>query len=164
MSTIHQLGSVVESVRKRTGKKSTNSKKATEDFGGSYEKDMPTPLCIENNNRHMGRVDIADLLRSLNDPQLTSFRTWLLMLFRAYDTMITNTCIFFKDMPQSPDTITHKEFRLQCAWGLILAGAGQVATPQASQSTNTKSVNSNFKEALRYPWAEATIVGTSPLI
>ena len=151
MSTIHQLGSVVESVRKRTGKKSTNAKKAREAFGGAYEKEMPIPLCIEDCNRHMGGVDIADQLRSYYDTQLTSSRTWWPMLFWAYDTMIINAYIIFKDMPQSPDAITHKEFRLQCAWGLILAGAGQVSTSQASQSTMPKSVQSNVKEDTSLP-------------
>ena len=48
MSTIYQLGSVVEMVRKRPGKKSTNAKQAREDFGDAYEKEMPIPLCIED--------------------------------------------------------------------------------------------------------------------
>ena len=117
MSTVHQLGSVVERVRKRPGKKSTNAKKAREAFGCAYEKEMPIHLCIEDYNRHMGGVDIADQLRSYYDTQLTSFCTWWPMLCWAYDTMITNAYVIFRDMPQSPDTITHKEFRLQCAWG-----------------------------------------------
>ena len=62
--------------------------------------------------------------------------------------MITNANITFKDMPQSPDAITHKEFRLQCAWGLILAGAGQIST---SQAPKPKSVRSNVKEDTSLP-------------
>ena len=116
MSTVHQLGSVVERVRKRP-RKSTNAKKAREAFGGAYEKEMPIPLCIEDNNQHMGGVDIADQLRSYYDTQLTSFCTWWPMLCWAYDTMITNAYVIFGDMPQSPDAITNKKFRLQCAWG-----------------------------------------------
>ena len=61
-----------------------------------------------------GGVDTADQLRSYYGTQLTSFRTWWPMLFWAYDTMITNAYIIFKDMPQSPGAITHEEFRLQC--------------------------------------------------
>ena len=38
MSTVHQLGSVVERVRKRPGKKSTNAKIARETFGGAFER------------------------------------------------------------------------------------------------------------------------------
>ena len=75
MSTVHQLGSVLERVRKLLWK-STNTKKAREAFGGAYEKEMPIPLCIEDNNRHMGCEDIADQLRSYYDTQLTSYCTW----------------------------------------------------------------------------------------
>ena len=63
MSTVHQLGSVVERVKKRP-RKSTNTEEAREAFGGAYGKEMPIPLCIEDNNRHMGGVNIADQLRS----------------------------------------------------------------------------------------------------
>ena len=58
----------------------------------------------------MGGVDIADQLRSYYDTQLTSFRAWRPMLFWAYHTMVTNAYIIFKDMPRSPDAITHEEF------------------------------------------------------
>ena len=50
------------------------------------------------------------------------------MLFWAYDRMITNAYIIFKDISQSPDAITHTEFRLRCAWSLNLTGAGQTPT------------------------------------
>ena len=76
MSTVHQLGSVMEMVRKRPGKKSTNAKKVREAFGDAYEKEMPIPLYIEDYSQHMGGVDIADQLRSYYDTQLTLFRTW----------------------------------------------------------------------------------------
>ena len=81
MSTVHQLGSVVEMVRKRPGKKSVNAKKAREAFGDAYEKEVPIPLCIEDYNQHMGGADIADQLRSYYDTQLTLFHTWWPMLF-----------------------------------------------------------------------------------
>ena len=61
---------MVERVRKRPGKKSTNAKKAREAFGGAYAKEMPIPLCIEDYNRHMGGIDIASaslLLRHTAD-------------------------------------------------------------------------------------------------
>ena len=50
---------------------------------------------MEDYNRYMGGIDIADQLRSYYDTQLTSFRTWWPMLFWAYDTMITNAYIIF---------------------------------------------------------------------
>ena len=81
MSTVHQLGTMMDRVGKRPGKRSTNAKKAREAFGGAYEKEMPIPLYIEDYNRHIGDVDIVDQLRSYYETQLTSFRTWWPMLF-----------------------------------------------------------------------------------
>jgi hypothetical protein len=81
------------------------------------------PLCIDDYNRHMGGVDTADQLRCYYDLQLISWRTWWPMLFWAYDTMVGNAFIIFKSMPQTPE-LEHKQFRLQCAWGLINAWGG----------------------------------------
>ena len=77
--------------------------------------------------------------------------------------MITNAYIIFKDMPQSPDAITRKEFRLQCAWGLILAGAEQVSTSQASQCTKLKSVQSNVREDTSLPLGRSCDCGHFPI-
>ena len=85
------------------------------------------------------------------------------MLFWAYDTMTTNAYITFKDMPQSPDAITHKEFRLQCAWGLILAGSGRISTSQAPQSTKRKSVRPNVKEDTSLPLGRSCDCGHFPI-
>ena len=123
LSTVHEVGSEKERRRKRPGKKSTNAKKAREAFGEEQEMDMMIPLCIDDYNRHMGGVDTADQLRSYYDLQLISWPTWWPMLFWAYDTMVGNAFIIFKSMPQTPG-LEHKQFRLQCAWGLINAWGG----------------------------------------
>ena len=84
---------------------------------------MMIPLCIDDYNQHMGGVDTADQLRSYCDLQLISWRTWWPMLFWEYDTMVVNSFIIFKSIPQTPE-LEHKQFRLQCAWGLINALGG----------------------------------------
>lgn len=137
LSTVHELGSEVAKTRKRPGIKSTNAKRAREAFGDAEEKEMPIPRCIDDYNQHMGGVDIADQLRSYYDTQLTSFRTWWPMLFWVFDTMVTNAYFIFRDMPQTPP-MTHKEFRLQAAWGLILAkteSKTRRTQPDSQQST-----------------------------
>jgi len=151
LSTVHDFESQQERLRKRPGKKSTNAKKAREAFGNLQEKEMMISLCIDDYNHNMGGVDIADEMRSYYDTQLTSFRTWWPMLFWAYDTMVTNAYFIYKDMPQSSNTITHKEFRLQCAWGLILTGSGPISTSQIVRSTRAKSTPSNVQEGTSIP-------------
>jgi len=144
LSTVYDFESQQERLRKPPGKKSTNAKKAREAFGDLQEKQMMIPLCIDDYNHNMGGVDIADQLCSYYDTQLTSFPTWWPMLFRAFDTRVTNAYFIYQDMPQNSNTITHKEFRLQCAWGLILAGSGPISTFQIVQSTKAKSTWTNF--------------------
>ena len=151
LSTVHELESPQKRLRTCPGQKRTNGKKAQEAFGDLQEKQMMIPLCIDDNNHNMGCVDIADQLRSYYDTQLTSFRTWWPMLFWAFDTMVTNAYFIYQDMPQSSNTITHKEFRLQCAWGLILAGPGPISTSQIVQSTKAKSTLPNVKEDTYLP-------------
>jgi len=151
LSTVHDFESQQERLRKQQGKKSTNAKKAQEAFGNLQEKEMMIPLCIDDYNHNMGGVDIADQMRSYYDTQLTSFRTWWPMLFWAYDIMVTNAYLIYKVMPQSSNTITHKEFHLQCAWGLILTGSGPISTSQIVRSTRAKSTHLNVKEGTSLP-------------
>ena len=143
MTTVHRLDAEVLRNRKRPGKKSTNAKRAREAFGEDQQKEMPIPVCFDEYNHHMGGVDITDQLRSYYDTQLTSFRTWWPMMFWGLDTMATNAYLIYSDIEDLPP-ISHKEFRLQCAWGLILAGPSletrsRDAAPKPAKKVNIKS-------------------------
>jgi len=67
------------------------------------------------------------------------------MLFFTYDTMVKDAHFIHKDMPQRFSTIPHKEFCLQCAWGLILSGSGPISISQIVRSTRAKSTQSNVQ-------------------
>ena len=105
----------------------------------------------------MSGVDLANLLRSY-DTQLSSFRTWWPMLFWVFDTMVTNAYFIFKDMPQTPH-MTHKEFRLQAAWGLILAKTESKTRSTRSDSQNPPS--QQLERTLRFLQEGAVTVGIS---
>ena len=151
LSTVHDFESQQERLRKRPGKKSTNAKKAQEAFGDLQEKQLMIPLCIDDYNHNMGGVDIADQLHSYYYTQLTSCHTLWPMLYWVFHTMVTNAYFIYQDMPQSSNTITHKECRLQCAWGLILAGSGPISTSYIVSSTRAKSTWSNVQEGTDSP-------------
>jgi len=61
------------------------------------------------------------------------------MFFWLFDTIVTNAAFNYQDMSESSNSITNKEFRLQCAWGLILAGSGRISTKQIVQLIMAKS-------------------------
>ena len=124
---------------------------------------MPIPCCIDDYNHHVGGVDIADQLRSYYDTQLTSFRTWWPMYFWALDTIITNAYFIYLDMPQASKTIAHKEFRLQCAWGRILAGTRPIATPHPSRSTGTKTAGPYVRKDTELPPDQSCDCGHHPV-
>jgi hypothetical protein len=115
-------------------RKITNAKNSRPAFEGYNKKEMPIPTCFDDYNHHMGGVDIADQLRCYYDIQLICWRTWWPLFFYAMDTMITNSYIIYCDIPGVPK-ITHKAFRLSCAWGLILAAD----TPKAASNSSSNS-------------------------
>jgi len=64
-------------------------------------------------------------------------------MFWGLDTMATNAYLIYSDIEDLPP-ISHKEFRLQCAWGLILAGPSletrsRDAAPKPAKKVNIKS-------------------------
>ena len=112
----------------------------------------------------MGGVDIADQLRSYYDTQLTSFRTLWPMLFWVFDTIVSNAYFIFKDMPQTPP-ITHKEFRLQAVWGLILAKTATESKTRRTQPQpdNQKSTRPTVREDSSLPVGRRCDCGHLPV-
>jgi hypothetical protein len=85
------------------------------------------------------------------------------MLFWTYDTTVTNAYVIYKDMPQSSNTTTLKEFHLQCAWGLILTGSGPISTSQIVRSTMAKSTPRHVQEGTSLPLDQSCDCGHFPV-
>lgn len=146
LSTVHSFEFQQERLRKLLGKKGTNANEVLEGFANSLEKKISIPLDIDDYNYNMSGIGIADQIHSYYDTQLISFRTLWYMLLWAYDTMVTNTYIIYKDMSQSCNTVIHEKCHLQCAWRMILTGSGPISMPQSACSTRAKSTWSNIQE------------------
>ena len=106
---------------------------------------MPIAVCFNDYNYHMAGVNIIDQLCRYYNIQLTSFQIWWLMIFWGLDTMATNTHPIYSNIEDRP-VISHKGFRLQCAWGLILTGPSpqmktctQDAKPKPTKKVYIKS-------------------------
>jgi len=161
--TLQDIGTQQQRLRQQWGKKSTNEKKAREGFGNLLEIQMIIPLYIDDYNHNRGGVDIADQMCSYYDIKLTAFRTWCHTLFSAYHTMVTNAYFIYKDVPQSSNTITHKNFHLQCTWMLIMTGNGLISTAQIVWSTRAKSTWLNVKEGTCLPLDRSCECGHYPV-
>jgi hypothetical protein len=143
LTTVHDLSSTTMSLRMRPGAKSTNAKNARKFFGDENQKMLPIPTCFDDYNHHMGGVDIADQLHTYYDIQLVSARTWWPMFFWALQSMIINARIIYSDHPDAPE-LSHKEFRLRCAWALINAA---VSIPSRSTRASTTTSRAGSSES-----------------
>ena len=73
-------------------------------------------------------------------------------------TMVINAYFIFKNMSQTPH-MTHKEFRLQAAWGLILAKTE--SKTRRTQSDSQNPPGQQLERTLRFLKEGAVIVGIS---
>ena len=154
MSTIHQLrgwSSEIKRLRRRPAR--SNPSAASQIFGTQARLLQDIPTCINDYNHHKGGVDIADQYRCYYDTQLTSFRTWYPMFFWALDTAIINSFIIFRDLTTSstPQTLDHKDFRLQAAWALILQGWCEMGKSTAHKTPTPVSKKPKYSPSTTLP-------------
>ena len=72
--------------------------------------------------------------------------------------MVPNAYLIFKDMPQTPH-MTHKEFRLQAAWGHILAKTE--SRTRGTQSGSQNQPDQQLERTIRFLQEGAVAVGIS---
>ena len=77
LTTIHQVGNdhTVKRLRRRPRETSTNGRKVREVFGENATKVLPIPVLIDDYNRYMGSVDIADQLHATYSTHIRAQRT-----------------------------------------------------------------------------------------
>jgi len=112
LTTIHDLNDGTLKNRKRPKK---GNYAVSQVFGSSRHKLLTIPQMIDDFNSHMGRVDIADQLRSNYYTQLPTRRSWLLLLYWLLDTLLINSYILNR---MYDSFLLHKMFILEVAEAL----------------------------------------------
>ena len=96
----------------------------------------------------MGGVDIADQLRSVYTSHMTTFRTWMPLLFWILDTVVTNSYMIMKDIDHEWNN-SHKKFTLHLAWDLVKIhssdNALSLSATRSQQETHTSNISKNDK-------------------
>lgn len=123
LSTIHALSPdndewFVAKERRRPRETRTNSASVRTAFQGNPRATIRIPRIIDDYNLNMDGVDLSDQYRSFYDTQFTSRRAWVPLFFWLLDTTIVNAFLISK-LADSP--LTHRDFRLKLAWGLMEA-------------------------------------------
>ena len=75
------------------------------------------------------------------------------MFFWALDTAIINSFIIFRDLTTSstPQTLDHKDFRLQAAWALILQGWCEMGKSTAHKTPTPVSKKPKYSPSTTLP-------------
>jgi hypothetical protein len=148
LTTIHLPSHFVVRPRRKPKATSSNAAAARAPFEpGESRKDLPVPAAIDDYNKWMGGVDIADQLRANYNVQQRSSRNWYPLLFWLLETTIVNTYIIMKTLrnwPARDHTAHHKQFRKQLAKLLMAEGVRESANAPiqpASEETSPPTMN-----------------------
>ena len=93
------------------------------------------PKCIVEYNRHMGGVDLSDQLTSYHSFGHRTVKWWRRVFFHLIDTTIVNAYILYKESTQSTRKLTHVNFRVELAKGLLQQAGHDVEALSHNQTT-----------------------------
>lgn len=164
LTTIHGIikeeGWTVDVERRRPRLTSTNGRKVNVMFGKAHRKVVPIPRFIDDYNKYMGSVDIADQLRSYYTVQMRSLRNWLPLFLWLLDTAIINSyilrCLHLNKQHKS----SHREFRLDLLHQLLQKATPILLTPTSPEQETTKRQRTTYASkhqhhlgSTRFDWA-----------
>lgn len=126
ISTIHSTNTMV-SIDRRTSLA----------VGGREQ--VQKPECVVHYNKYMGGVDLYDQLASYYSFEHRTVKWWRRVFFHLLDTAIVNAYILYTQSTQSSRKLTHLEFRVELAKGL-LQEAGTAPEPLQTAPSSRSEV------------------------
>ena len=105
---------------------------------------MSGPSVASSYRTHMGAVDKADVLKSLNEIGRKSHKWWHRIFFHYLDVAVVNASIIFKQM--SDESMTLKTFKRRIITGFIKSKGLKRYRESEDISGNVMNLNSNTKE------------------
>jgi hypothetical protein len=135
LSTIHTVNKdsdLIERMRRRPKKTSTNAAIVRPIFGDETRKNINIPRFIDDYNHYMGGVDIANQHRAAYETHLRTWRSWWPLWTWAIDVSIVNcfkiqSILFQIEQLAPPD---HYRFREELYKGLFGAHKEQITARQ----------------------------------
>ena len=120
MTTIHSLkGRRSQVTKTRTRPTRSNPSTASQIFRSASQLLLDIPACVDDYIHNKVGVDVADQYRSYYSVQLVTQRNWFPIFFWVLETALINSFLIYSDILGCLE-ITHKDFRMQVAWELIL--------------------------------------------
>ena len=114
LSTVHYPTNIIERLRKRSKKTSTNAGIVSKIFGGDVTKKLPIPTFIDDYNHHMNGMDVANQMRASYTTHIVTERNWLPILYWLLDAAIVNAFriqqIYYQQKQKINPIISHLDF------------------------------------------------------
>jgi len=123
ISTIHDDSMVATSRRSR--------------FAEGGQEVVQKPKCIVEYNRHMGGVDLSDQMVSYYSFSHRTVKWWRRVFFHLIDTAIVNAYILYSESRQSSRKLTHVNFRVELAKGLLGQAGEEIEALSADPATQS---------------------------
>jgi len=115
LSTIHSATDVIDHLRKRPEKRSTNAGIVLKVFGDSPKKKLAIPVFIDDYSHHMNGVDVANQKRSSYSTHKTTHCNWFPILYWLLDAAIVNAyhiqCVYYKQQQKPNPIASQLDFR-----------------------------------------------------
>ena len=116
---------------------------------GEFVKPLSILSCIDDYNKFIGGIDIADQYRSYYTTQLIAQQNWLLIFFWILDTALLNSFIFYREFfnskVENSCPFSHKEFNIEVTWSWILQGENSVCNKTDKLSAITSILSNAAK-------------------
>ena len=103
---------------------------------------FPCPVPIVDYNKHMGYVDLSDMLKGLYDIDRKSKKWWMQIFLHLLDVSVVNSFLIHKEL--SIEEITFFEFRCKLVYGLKRKSTATLETSCSKKKKNFK--NKVFEE------------------
>ena len=109
-----------------------------------YTRTIKIPRIIDDYNRNMGGVDIANQYRTAYTVHRPTRRTWMPLFGYIIDTMLNNSYLIFRDLQKERGDDggikSHQDFIRWVAWELILQGADWAGNRKCYGRDNDEAV------------------------
>jgi Transposase IS4 len=121
--TVNKAEDFCEKLRRRPAKTSTNARIVRQVFGEEPTKELQIPRFIDDYNRYMGGVDLANQFRESYETHRITQRTWWPLFYWFIDVVCVNSyrlyCLYQAQFEGNTTSLTHLDFRVQLASRLL---------------------------------------------
>ena len=138
VTTIHRVGTIAKSIRRRPRITQNNKGHVQEVWGDDGKKAIYIPRLINDYNHWMGGVDIADQRISYYQSDLRCRRNWIPMFIQLLAIIRSNSYIVHRSVKKDK-ALSHKKFTLEMIESLMNTAQHHYINPRSTPKSSPES-------------------------